>query len=190
MGDSDPIHALNDEAKLRLEADQVHNYLRFFCSCIEGEDGRFLIVEKASDLRFAKPVSEEYEQTLAEVISPLSLVFSLVDGGSEPLGFRTTATVLYGNSLFSSDFELRPNGRVKMADDEELLSDVPVVTDEQAYGHRLKVKAWLHCGGELRPLATVPATRCSRVVSDRSRGRSPRGSRGSRKARDSNPSWR
>ncbi len=112
-GSSNPIHDLNGTGAMAIkEPGQALDYLRFFCSAIHGEEGRFQIVESPFDLL---PV-EDAASRAAVLAAAKSLRMAVVRG--EQGTYLGHASVLYGGSLFHATFSIQPTGGITMVDDE------------------------------------------------------------------------
>lgn len=114
-GTSPPIHEVNAKNSLRLTEAVVGDYLRFFCFFVRGEDGPFLICEDPAD-----PLIPTDAPGIAEYAEPPRLF-----GVDEEGKFRLSATVLYGDGLFTADFLVDPTGMVRMVNDDKVMSDLP-----------------------------------------------------------------
>jgi hypothetical protein len=114
-GTSPPIHALNATGALKIDdTERAADYLRFFCTAIHGEEGRFMMVERAADAygRGHRAAGRETppESALSQA-APLSL--QAIENG-----YRGTALLRYGVHLFHVHLQLSPAGMVEMTDDE------------------------------------------------------------------------
>lgn len=112
-GSSAPIHDLNGTGALVIKEPAVAlDYLRFFCSAIHGDEGRFQIVETAFDL-----LPGEDPAARAKV---LAVSKSLREAGVLAMqdSYIGHGSVLYGGSLFHAKFAIRSTGSITMIDDE------------------------------------------------------------------------
>ncbi len=116
-GTSAPIHALNAHGVLAIQDDAAAaDYLRFFCSAVHGDDGRFQIIEHLDALAYLAGVDGGVQPG------------GPADGlGIEPLDIRrdgdkylASATVLYGTELFEAQFSVGLDGLIEMVDDTAL----------------------------------------------------------------------
>ncbi|WAJ29449.1 hypothetical protein [Antarcticirhabdus aurantiaca] len=110
MVNSKHLEGLDDPATVR-------HYLRFFCSCVHGEEGggtRFQVVEGMDEIppEMVRPGKVE---TVSAAVRPIEEV----DGPSALL-----ATLVYGGSLFRSLMRIDSSGMVVMEDDEPIAEDV------------------------------------------------------------------
>ncbi|MHB1326734.1 MAG: hypothetical protein ACYC2K_00900 [Gemmatimonadales bacterium] len=114
-GSSNPIHELNGTGALDIKGlPQALDYLRFFCSAIHGDEGRFQIVESASDLL---PVDDAAARA-AVLEAAKSLSHASVHGDEG--AYTGHGSVLYGGSLFNASFSIESTGGITMIDDDPL----------------------------------------------------------------------
>ncbi len=139
-GRSAAVHALNERLELRLGKHDVQDYLFFFCCSVEGEDGRFLIIDELEDLVFKSEPNADYLEALTHAIEPPSppVVTPGHDGEAGP--YSIEACVLYGDTLFRSRFIVHANGHIEMTEDEELFAQMPVMRDAQLQEYRLRLE--------------------------------------------------
>lgn len=107
-GYSRRLHDLNRDTpeSLQLETpEQMTEYLKLFCASAWGEKGSFAIV----DDRFGLPETIDREN-----IDPAIQVIS------QAARWVAKAYVRYGDQLFKATFEVHKDGRVSMADDEQV----------------------------------------------------------------------
>lgn len=124
-GSSPPIHALNASIGLHLSGDQsVLDYSRFFCHIVFGEAGPFRIVEAASDIPWAAPLTNEQEETVSATVHPIA--FRSDDEGAGAPVRRLRATVQYAHGLFFSHFDVPADGTVAMVEDDPRAERLPV----------------------------------------------------------------
>lgn len=117
-GLSSVAHAVNDLTGLHVDSpDLAAEYVRFFCSSIHGDDGRFAIVEQPDDLfGFGRPGPGAGPAVPVEVLDAIApITVEPVDGG-----YEARATVRYGTTMFRSTMHLDPKGLVEMVGDDPL----------------------------------------------------------------------
>lgn len=116
-GTSPPIHYINREQQLRMDAvSRAKDYLRFFCANVWGEEGAFRIVEDLSDI---PPHWQDKVDAIEDKIQKIVLKKRDKDG------YEMTAFVLYSNALFKSDFKVFKTGVIEMLNDTPLVADMP-----------------------------------------------------------------
>lgn len=113
---SGPIHEVNEKHLLPLATPELAaEYLRFFCGFITGDDGRFRIVESASDLPLA--ASANGAAAPAQTVAPLRLE-PIVKPGAQH-AWKAQGFVLYGSLLCGVSYEIA-DGAVEMIADDQL----------------------------------------------------------------------
>jgi len=122
-GTASPIHEVNARVPIRLNEDNVLDYVRFFCYFVRGDEGPFYIAEDPDRLNLPPSIDPHVHDLLAEVLRPATYK-GRGDGGV----FLCDATVFYGNSLFRSTFGVRPTGMIEMLTDEPIPEGLPIRT--------------------------------------------------------------
>lgn len=136
-GKAAPIHEINKgPGNLRLERSRSEgdpgfeemqfHYLCFFCWAIHATEGNFAIVTSKEDLELVVNSVNDREEGLPEHQSQeeghLKKKLQELDFGPQSEGNVWHAKVVYGKSLFESDFQVFETGMVKMLEDTECLS--------------------------------------------------------------------
>lgn len=119
------IHFLNDKIPLKLTAQNVIDYLRFYCFFVRWQSRPFLLIEQMDDLGSYTPPLDQALQ--AEIAPHLKSVTILKEDPAE--GFEISATVRYSTSLFDCVFSVNPKGHVRMLRETELPVELPVASD-------------------------------------------------------------
>ena len=123
QGTYDEIATLNKAKPLGLIPTTVNDYLKFFCYFIRGEDGPFVIIENYDDIIWEKAPSEDVAEKIKEHLKPV-----VIEQKTSNNSYMMTATLLYGDSLFITSFNVYPDGRVEMTGDKQLVSGLkPIV---------------------------------------------------------------
>ena len=139
-GSAVPIHDLNDRVGLALKRNEAIDYLFFFCTSTEADEGRFLIVDDVQDLTFRITPDQDWLDALAEMIQPAAFATDPTPAATaDDAPFAVVATVLYGDTLFRARFHVHQRGLVEMLDDEQLMTQMPVMKDEQLKDFRLEL---------------------------------------------------
>lgn len=120
-GQSPNIHDVNAVDPITIDRSNALDYLRFFCFFVHGDEGCFYIAETLDDPMLPTAFDTATQKTLANAIRPAQL-----DDSENSDGINATATVFYGNALFTGSFLIQPSGMVEMLDDEPLAGDLPV----------------------------------------------------------------
>lgn len=120
-GTSPPIHQTNGDAPVRINDDNVLEYLRFFCFFVRGEDGPFLIAESMDTHGMPKEMDDTTRRAIEGTIRPASF-----EGKNAEGYWLCDAIVFYSNALFFSNFAVQPTGMIEMTDDDPLAQDLPI----------------------------------------------------------------
>jgi ankyrin repeat protein len=122
-GTSPPIHIFNAKYGLSLNADNVLDYLRFFCFFVRGEEGPFFILDHVDEAIFDATMSSADRAALAALAHPAWVIAKTEDG------FEAVAHVFYSNVLFGAYFSIKSTGMIEMRDDFPLLADLSGAID-------------------------------------------------------------
>ena len=114
-GTSPPLHEVNAKAPLRLNAENVLDYLRFFCFFVQGEEGPFYVVESADD-----PWIPQMARTPAVVKGLEAVTAAELKDADDQGRFRCSAVIYYSNAIFKAEMQVAPSGMI------EMLSDDPI----------------------------------------------------------------
>ena len=121
-GTSPPIHEVNIIAPIKLNDDNVLDYLRFFCFFVRAEGGPFLIVEDMNNPYIPQNLGSSNMAILEQTARPASL------NGKDAEGqWLADAVVYYANNVFLANFAIPPNGMIDMLDEDEVISDLPAM---------------------------------------------------------------
>lgn len=146
-GKSAWIHDLNEEICLRLPSPEMAaKYLSFFVSVIQGDEGRFEIIQHAGELRWADATPVKLRADVAISIRPL-VVFA-GEGGH----WTASATTRFGDTLSYSIFRVKPSGEVEMAETQAFAGELPISVEYFFNDLRLTVP-----GEEMRMNARIAA---------------------------------
>jgi hypothetical protein len=116
-GNSAPVHWINGQGVLAIKDKPAAaaDYLRFFCSAVHGESGRFRVIESLTELALPTEVTSLPELSQALDGKPRPIAIS-----SDGEDFLATACVLYDSALFKAEFRIEPTGAVTMTDDDPI----------------------------------------------------------------------
>ncbi len=123
-GTSPPIHEVNAKAPVKVNEQNVLDYLRFFCFFVRGEEGPFYIAESMADPNMPVEMDATTRSVIEGTIRPASY-----EGMNEQGHFLCDAVVFYSNALFIANFAVQPSGMIEMLDDEPIAADLPVKVD-------------------------------------------------------------
>ncbi len=121
-GTSPPIHEVNAKAPIKVNNENVLEYLRFFCFFVRGEEGPFYIAESMNDPNMPK---EGMDETTKAVIEG-TIREAEFEGMNDQGHYLCNAVVFYSNALFIANFSVQPSGMIEMMDDEPIAADLPV----------------------------------------------------------------
>jgi hypothetical protein len=123
-GTSPPIHQTNADAPIRLNDENILEYLRFFCFFVRGEDGPFLVSESMDTHGMPKHMDDATRKVIEGTLRPATF-----EGKNAEGYWLCDAIVFYSNALFFSNFAIQPTGMIEMTDDDPLAQDLPVKVD-------------------------------------------------------------
>jgi type IV secretion system protein VirD4 len=141
-GQSSQLHELNKSVALKLELDQAVDYLYFFCTSMDTEGGRFLVVDNISDINFRLEPDEDYLAAVEKVIKPptqLHIPDKTRSTDADLKNWVFTANVVYADGLFKAEFRVWSNGAVEMIDSEELFGQMPIIRDDNLRQYRAQL---------------------------------------------------
>ncbi len=131
-GTSPPIHMINKEEPIQLEAGNALSYLCFFCFFVRGAEGPFYLLESKSDpiLKecLAVPESKANGETALKIIEG-AVKPARFEGIDDKGRFLCDAVCFYSNALFLVNFAIASNGMIEMLDDEPIAGDLPFRID-------------------------------------------------------------
>lgn len=120
-GTSPPIHEVNAKAPIKINEENVLEYLRFFCFFVRGEEGPFYVSESMEDPNMPKEMDEATRSVIEETIREAEF-----EGINDKNYFLCNAVVFYSNALFIANFAVQPSGMIEMLDDEPIAADLPI----------------------------------------------------------------
>jgi hypothetical protein len=113
-GHGQTIQAVNEIERLNLTIETAPEYLRFFLFAIRGDSGPFIPLEEL-------PPGNSEGDELSKYAKPITS-----KGKNNAGSFLFEATIFYSNTIFSTVFEVTPNGITEMADDTPLASNITI----------------------------------------------------------------
>lgn len=119
-----PIYALNERVKIQLNAENLADYVRFFFSFVRGRHGRFLIAETVDDIHWREEPPPTARKAVAKMLKPLEADSVAADGTA-----HFVAQMMFKDTLFESEIEVKPDGFVKLFNEKLLIEDMPVMDD-------------------------------------------------------------
>lgn len=125
-GESDVLHKTNDEF-IELTQSNVLLYMKFFCTNIHGQGGRFLVLETADDIEWSEPPDTAFLADLKDQILPPRIKSYVSDNGSSH--WIIESEILYETAIFNANITVYSSGIVTMDDDTPIAGDLPVIQD-------------------------------------------------------------
>ena len=123
-GTSPPIHEVNGKAPIKVNENNVLDYMRFFCFFVRGEEGPFLIAEDVDGPYVPSNVDDKTRKVIENTVRPASY-----EGRNEQGHYLCDAVVFYSNALFIANFAVHETGMIEMLDDEPIAADLPAKVD-------------------------------------------------------------
>ncbi|PCI55317.1 MAG: hypothetical protein COB36_06745 [Alphaproteobacteria bacterium] len=124
-GTSPPIHEVNSKAPVKINDDNVLDYLRFFCFFVRGDEGPFYVAEDMSDANLPQDMDATTKSVIEGTIRPASF-----EGMNDQGHFLCDAVVFYSNALFIANFSVQPGGMIEMLNDEPIAGDLTSKLDK------------------------------------------------------------
>ena len=117
-----PIYELNKTLPIKLSADNVADYVRFFFTYVRGRHGRFIIVEGVDDIQWKEDPPPSARKAVGKMLYAVRLE-------SEDDSYHLKACMIFKDSLFQSDVKIDSDGMVTLSNEELLVEDMPVLDD-------------------------------------------------------------
>ena len=124
-GTSPPIHEVNAKAPIKVNEQNVLEYLRFFCYFVRGEEGPFYIAETMDDPNMPTEMDDTTRSVVEGTVRPATF-----EGMNDQGHFLCDAVVFYSNALFIANFAVQPTGMIEMLDDEPIAADLPTRVEQ------------------------------------------------------------
>ncbi len=124
-GTSPPIHEVNSKAPIRINEDNVLDYLKFFCFFVRGDEGPFYVAEDMEDQNLPEDMDGTTKSVVEGTIRPASF-----EGMNEQGHFLCDAVVYYSNALFIANFAVQQSGMIEMLNDEPIAGDLTSRVDK------------------------------------------------------------
>jgi hypothetical protein len=121
------ITFLNTNIPIRLNSQNVIDYLKFYCFFVRYRGRPFILVETVDDIgQCIPPLSPEQISSVKSALYPVML--HNPDGPE----FRLSGIIRYNDMLFETKFTVSPNGQVSINEDHILGVLLPVPTGPEA----------------------------------------------------------
>ncbi len=118
-GTSPPIHEVNNKAPIKINDDNVLEYLRFFCFFVRGDEGPFYVAEDITDANLPQDMDPTTKSVIEGTVRPASF-----EGMNEQGHYLCDAVVFYSNALFIANFSVQTSGMIEMLNDEPIAGDL------------------------------------------------------------------
>lgn len=119
-----PIYMLNEKAPIRLDENNIADYVKFFFNYVRGRHGRFTVIETIDDIRWQTEPPAQGRKAMQELLESVTLVAQDADGT-----FHLDAFMMFKDSLFKTKVHVEKNGIVKMSSEELKVEGMPVLQD-------------------------------------------------------------
>lgn len=127
-GTAAPIYAVNDKDHIRLDENNVIEYLDFFFANVQGADGDIYLIKAPEKLPFIGSLSPEQQQSIIKSYKPLRVYADVA-----PYSFRVSGTLYYDGSLISATIHADPEGKLSIFDQTLLLQGIHFPQGTMAY---------------------------------------------------------
>jgi hypothetical protein len=119
-GTNAPIYALNKNAPISLSADNVVLYTQFFFEYVRGAQGKFQVINALDDVEWIEEPAMSGRKALEKMINPITIINDHQDG------YDLKANIIFKNSLFESDIEVKQDGQITLKNQKILVEDLPI----------------------------------------------------------------
>ena len=119
-----PIYRLNEIVPVRLDEQNIVEYVRFFFTFVRGRHGRFLITESVDDIAWKDEPPAPARKAIAALIEPTKLR-AMDENGA----FHLSTRMIFKDSLFKSNVIVTPAGLVTLEDEELVVENIPILDD-------------------------------------------------------------
>lgn len=122
-----PIYKLNKEVPIKLNRENICDYIRFFFSFVKGKHGKFNIVESVEDIKWRDDPPPQARKAISGMITPITLVPP--PSGEDKSKFFAVVCMMFKNALFKSDVIVSENGSVTLTNEQLQVDDMPVIDE-------------------------------------------------------------
>ncbi|MFP4097802.1 MAG: hypothetical protein ACLFP8_03250 [Alphaproteobacteria bacterium] len=116
------IQEINNKAPIKLNEDNVIEYIRFYFKHVKGRHGLFVICETADHIQWKEEPPTAIKRSLNEALSPLQIEEKNQDGS-----YTVKAYMMLKDALFSVKVHVKPSGKINMSDQEIVMEDIPAL---------------------------------------------------------------
>ncbi len=118
-GTRDPIFENNAKGGLILNKDTVVAYAAFVLDAVQTEQGSLRLVEKVDEDTFTDTPTPQQRKDVTHMIRPAK-VTETADG------FALDAIMLYGDSVYRADINVKKDGFIEIKDEQLLAEGLPI----------------------------------------------------------------
>ncbi len=118
-GTRDPIFENNAKGGLILNKDTVVAYAAFVLDAVQTEHGSLRLVEKVDEDTFTDTPTPQQRKDVTHMIRPAK-VTETADG------FALDAIMLYGDSVYRADIDVKKDGFIEIKDEQLLAEGLPI----------------------------------------------------------------
>jgi len=119
-GSNAPLYALNKQVPIILNDENIQVYAQFFFGYVRGAQGIFQIINTIDDIHWHEAPALSGRKALEKMIEPISLVRQDEDS------YQLKATIVFRDSLFSSDILVGHDGMISLTNQQILVEDLPI----------------------------------------------------------------
>jgi hypothetical protein len=121
---NEPIHTLNRTVPIKLDDNNMMDYVRFFFTYVRGKHGRFIIIDSVDDIDWREEPAPAGRKALGKMIEPMHVTRRDADG---TVVFNVS--IVFRDSLFAGEAHVKPDGLIILQNEELLVEDIPVADD-------------------------------------------------------------
>lgn len=118
-GTRDPIFENNAEGGLVLNAQTVVPYAAFVLDAVQTDQGTLRLVEKVDENTFSDTPTPQQRKEVTHMIRPAKVK-------ETDDGFELDVIMLYGDSVYRADLEVRKDGFIEIKQEELLAEGLPI----------------------------------------------------------------
>lgn len=118
-GTRDPIFENNAEGGLVLDAKTVVPYAAFVLDAVQTDQGTLRLVEKVDENTFSDTPTPQQRKEVTHMIRPAKVK-------ETDDGFELDVIMLYGDSVYRADLEVKKDGFIEIKQEELLAEGLPV----------------------------------------------------------------
>lgn len=118
-----PLYRINGKAPLRLDSNNVKDYVRMFLKYVRGPNGRFQLAETLEDIRWCEEPPPAAGKALGKLISPLDVI------AQDNNTFSLKAQIMFRDTLFDAVINVAEDGEIEIKEQDVLVDDMPVMDD-------------------------------------------------------------